>query len=560
MGNSGTPASRKGSGSGSSAGGGETQRVRRSEVLGDGPRGAPARGAAPAAAPAGSGGRVPRGDVVIESGARSGRKAGAGAKVRHFVVDTNVLLHDPNALFVFQEHEVVIPLVVIEELDRFKRDEGDRGRNARECIRHLDRLRKMGRLADGVRWGDAAETDGGEKPITSLPPTGKTGVIRIEVGDFPRPPMIQEDKADNRIIACALGTAERLRSSGAGGAEVVFVTKDLNARIKADALGLATEDFENKKVDAERLYTGSMTIDVEGDLIDELYRDRLLPLERIETQLHYVSDDGATRRRTVYANQFVQLRDADDENHTGLARRLADTDHLIPVTGPRKPTFGILPRNLQQTMALDLLMDEEVRMVTLLGSAGTGKTLMAVAAGMAKVFNEERYDKMLVARPIMPMGRDIGYLPGTKDDKLGAWMQPIFDNVGYLLSTRSGPMQHAESQTTEQRITKLVDSGKLVMEPLTYIRGRSIPHQFMIVDEAQNLTPHEVKTIASRIGEGTKLVLTGDINQIDNPYLDRASNGLSYAIERMKGLRIVGHVTMTKSERSELASLAASLL
>lgn len=566
MGNSGTPANRKGSGSGSgadAAGTGGGQRVRRSDVMGEGgaaaQKGAPARGGQPSSSPApSSGSRVPRGDVVIESGAKSGRKSGAGAKVRHFVVDTNVLLHDPSALFVFQEHEVIIPIVVIEELDRFKRDEGDRGRNARECIRHLDRLRKMGRLADGVRWGEAAETNGRDKPITSMPPmTDKTGVIRIEVGEFARPPMIKEDKADNHIIACALGTAERLKGTGE---EVVFVTKDLNARIKADALGLATEDFENKKVDAEKLYTGSMTIDVDGDLIDELYRDRLLPLDRIEAQLRYTGEDGLTRRRTVYANQFVQLRDADDENHTGLARRLADTDHLIPVTGPRKPTFGILPRNLQQTMALDLLMDEEVRMVTLLGSAGTGKTLMAVAAGMAKVFNEERYDKMLVARPIMPMGRDIGYLPGSKDDKLGAWMQPIFDNVGYLLSTRSGPMQHAESQTTEQRINKLVESGKLVMEPLTYIRGRSIPHQFMIVDEAQNLTPHEVKTIASRIGEGTKLVLTGDIGQIDNPYLDQASNGLSYAIERMKGLRIVGHVTMTKSERSELASLAASLL
>ncbi len=559
MSNSNTPPGRKGSGSGSGANAAGTagQRVRRSDVMGDAAKGPQAR-TTQSTAPEAPAARQPRGDVVVEGGARSGRKTGAGAKVRHFVVDTNVLLHDPTALFVFQEHEVIIPLVVIEELDRFKRDEGDRGRNARECIRHLDRLRKMGRLADGVRWGEAAETNGLDKPITAMPPSAdKTGVIRIEVGEFPRPPMIKEDKADNHIIACALGTAERLKGTGE---EVVFVTKDLNARIKADALGLATEDFENKKVDAQRLYTGSMTIDVDGDLIDELYRDRLLPLDRIEAQLRYTGEDGLTRRRTVYANQFVQLRDTDDENHTGLARRLADTDHLIPVTGPRKPTFGILPRNLQQTMALDLLMDEEVRMVTLLGSAGTGKTLMAVAAGMAKVFNEERYDKMLVARPIMPMGRDIGYLPGTKDEKLGAWMQPIFDNIGYLLSTRSGPMQHAESQTTEQRITKLVDSGKLVLEPLTYIRGRSIPHQFMIVDEAQNLTPHEVKTIASRIGEGTKLVLTGDIGQIDNPYLDQASNGLSYAIERMKGLRIVGHVTMTKSERSELASLAASLL
>ncbi|MFT3683490.1 MAG: PIN domain-containing protein [Phycisphaerales bacterium] len=361
----------------------------------------------PQASPAGA---RPRGDVVVDAGVKSGRKTGAAVKVRHFVVDTNVLLHDPNALFVFQEHEVIIPLVVIEELDRFKRDEGDRGRNARECIRHLDRLRKLGRLADGVRWGEAQETTGADKPITPLP-SDKTGSIRIEVGEFPRPSMIREDTADNRIIACALGTAERVKGSGE---EVIFVTKDLNARIKADALGLPTEDFENKKVDAERLYTGSMTIDVAGELIDELYRDRLLPLDRIEEQLRYTDDDGVVRRRTVYANQFVQMRDADDENHTGLARRLADTDHLIPVTGPRKPTFGILPRNLQQTMALDLLMDEEVRMVTLLGSAGTGKTLMAVAAGMAKVFNEERYDKMLVVRPIMPMGATSATCPAAR--------------------------------------------------------------------------------------------------------------------------------------------------
>jgi PhoH-like ATPase len=199
-------------------------------------------------------------------------------------------------------------------------------------------------------------------------------------------------------------------------------------------------------------------------------------------------------------------------------------------------------------------------MVTLLGSAGTGKTLLALAAGMLKVFGEQRYEKLLVARPIMPMGRDIGYLPGGKDEKLTAWMQPIFDNLTYLLSTRGSHQQAAESHTSEQRLTRLLDDGKLVLEPLTYIRGRSIPHQMMIVDEAQNLTPHEVKTIASRVGEGTKLVLTGDIGQIDNPYLDSSSNGLSYAVERMKGLPMVGHVTLVRSERSELASLAARRL
>jgi PhoH-like ATPase len=222
--------------------------------------------------------------------------------------------------------------------------------------------------------------------------------------------------------------------------------------------------------------------------------------------------------------------------------------------------YGIVARNVQQTMALDMLLDDEIKLVTLLGSAGTGKTLLAIAAGMAKVFSEERYDKLLVARPIMPLGRDIGYLPGDKDEKLGAWMQPIFDNLQYLLSTRGAGNQSADSQTTEQRIQKLIADGQLVLEPLTYIRGRSIPHQFMIVDEAQNLTPHEVKTIVSRVGEGTKLVLTGDIQQIDNPYLDQSSNGLSYTAEKMKGIRLFGHMTLAKSERSELASLAASRL
>jgi PhoH-like ATPase len=211
-------------------------------------------------------------------------------------------------------------------------------------------------------------------------------------------------------------------------------------------------------------------------------------------------------------------------------------------------------------MAMDLLMDDDVRLVTLLGGAGTGKTLLAIAAGMAKVYAEERYDKLLVARPIMPLGRDIGYLPGDKDEKLTAWMQPIFDNLEYLLSTRGAQLQSADSHTNEQRIEKLIADGRLVLEPLTYIRGRSIPHQFMIVDEAQNLTPHEVKTIVSRVGEGTKLILTGDIGQIDNPYLDSSSNGLSYTVEKMKGLGIVGHVMLAKSERSELASLAAALL
>jgi PhoH-like ATPase len=394
------------------------------------------------------------------------------------------------------------------------------------------------------RGGKNGENGGG---------TGPNGMVRIDVAEHKRPLMLSDDTPDNRIIAVAYALHQK-------GGRAVFVSKDLNARIKSDALGIRTEDFENQKVDAERLYNGFLTVNVDGALIDELYSERMLAVSRLGDSLDAESAEGVRYTRELIANQFVVMRDAEDEGHTGLARRLADTDHLIPVNAPRKPTYGIMPRNVQQTMAMDLLLDDEVKLITLLGSAGTGKTLLAVAAGMTKTFNEERYEKLLVARPIMPLGRDIGYLPGDKDEKLTAWMQPIFDNLTYLMSTRSAPMQGADSQSTEQRIRKLMADGKLVLEPLTYIRGRSIPHQFMIVDEAQNLTPHEIKTIVSRVGEGTKVVLTGDIQQIDNPYLDQSSNGLSYLVEKMKGVPLVGHVTLAKSERSELASLAASLL
>jgi len=477
-----------------------------------------------------------------EPAPRERRSAAHEKGVKHFVLDTNVLLHNPDALFVFQENHLVIPYPVIEELDAMKRREDDVGRNARAAIRHLDRIRREGMLTKGV---DLSLLGAGSR--------GATGTLSIDTEDRERPPVIHDDKPDNRIIAVAWHLHK-------DGKRAVFVSKDLAARIKSDALGIRTEDFENQKVDADRLYTGFVELETARELIDELYRDRMLAVEKLEEALTVRRKGEAPFVRTVSPNQFVVLKDTEDEAHSGLGRRLADTDHVIPVSPQKKPTFGILARNVQQTMALDLLLDDEIKLVTLLGSAGTGKTLLAIAAGMAKVFGEERYEKLLVARPIMPMGRDIGYLPGDKDEKLGAWMQPIFDNLNYLLSSRGSPNQQPESKSTEQRIDKLVADGRLVLEPLTYIRGRSIPHQFMIVDEAQNLSPHEVKTIVSRVGEGTKLVLTGDIGQIDNPYLDQSSNGLSYSVERMRGVGLVGHITLQRSERSDLASLAASRL
>ena len=452
--------------------------------------------------------------------------------VKTFVVDTNVLLHNPNALFMFDDNDVVIPFDVIEELDKFKVNTDDLGRNARSAIRHLDRLRQIGNLSDGVRVDQTG---------------GRVRVILEE--DQQLCPGLTANTADNRILCCA----KMLQQSGE---RVVFISKDINSRIKGDALGLIAEDFEAQKVDFDRLYTGWRELRVPAAAIDRLFAEKQLKPDAL----------GDLGDKPLVANEFVLLRDAVDEAHTSVARYRGDTGVLAPVRGRRSPVFGILPRNLQQTMALDLLLDDSVKLVSLIGSAGTGKTLLAIAAGMTKVLNDQAYQKLLCARPIMPLGRDIGYLPGDKDQKLTAWMQPIFDNMAYLLSNKlqgdADHKQHAAAtmSSVEQRIQQLVDSGQVVLEPLTYIRGRSIPNQFMIVDESQNLTPHEVKTIASRVGDGTKLVLTGDATQIDNPYLDSSSNGLSYLVERLKGKLIVGHVTLAKSERSELASLVTAEL
>ena len=457
---------------------------------------------------------------------------------KFFVVDTNVLLHNPDAIFLLADvdNEVVIPFDVIEELDSFKAGTDDLGRNARQVIRHLDRLRHAGNLAEGV---EVHLANGTAKRLGLDKGHGRVRVVLDE--DQNLAPGLTVNSPDNRIISAAA----RLKAQGK---RVIFISKDINARLKCDGLRVETEDFEAQKVDFEHLYTGWRELRVPGKTIDRIFADKG---GRID-----VSD--------LSCNEFVLLKDDGDEDHVALTRVRADGS-LAPIRPRRGPTFGLMPRNLQQTMALDLLLDDSVKLVSLIGSAGTGKTLLAIAAGMTKLLNDQTFTKLLCARPIMPLGRDIGYLPGDKDDKLRAWMQPIFDNLSYLLSSRTSgdhqEKQHvAQMQNVEQRINQLMEAGQIVLEPLTYIRGRSIPHQYMIVDEAQNLTPHEVKTIASRVGDGTKLILTGDATQIDNPYLDSSSNGLSYIVERLKGKPICGHITLTKSERSELASLVTAEL
>jgi PhoH-like ATPase len=338
---------------------------------------------------------------------------------------------------------------------------------------------------------------------------------------------------DNRILSVAY----KLHKEGN---KVIFVSKDINARLKADALGLGVQDFEKQKVNIDELYTGHRKEVVSREVIDEFYATKELTSEGFN----------------LLPNEFVLLVDETDEKHTALVK--ANTQgKMLPLNPAAETVWHLHARSKEQRMAMELLMDPAIELVTLVGQAGTGKTLLAIAAALESVISFGRYDRVLVSRPIIPMGKDIGYLPGGKEEKLINWMQPIFDNLTFLLSHGR---EKEEEGSVKKKIDKLLQENILELEALTYIRGRSIPRQYVIIDEAQNLTPHEVKTIISRAGEGTKMILTGDPYQIDNPYLDSSSNGLTYSVERLKGQAMHGHVTLRKSERSGLAAVAAEYL
>ena len=434
-----------------------------------------------------------------------------------YVLDTNVLLHDPKAIFKFEENDLVIPITVIEEIDRFKKEQNETGRNARELSRILDRFREEAHLTQGVSLEN-----------------GGTLVVEIYKNAYldRLPPELQVDTGDNRILAVALELQERLDT------KVIFVTKDTNLRIKSDAVGLLAEDYESDKVSIEELYSGTAEVFVDKETVDRFYTDGHIRLQG-----------------EFFPNQCVTLINASNPSHTAIGRHdgpSGEFHSLIKV--PPNGLWGVHPRNREQQFALDLLLNDDIQLVSLVGKAGTGKTLLAIAAGLYKVADEAKYSRLLVSRPIFPMGRDLGYLPGSVEEKLTPWMQPIFDNIDLLLSSID------DGGKRKRGYHELVDMGILQIEPLTYIRGRSIPKQFIIVDEAQNLTPHELKTIVTRSGEGAKIVLTGDPYQIDNPYVDSSSNGLSYVVERMKRQEISGHITLRKGERSCLAELAANLL
>jgi len=431
---------------------------------------------------------------------------------KRFVLDTNVLLHDPKAVDHFADNEVVVPIYVIEEIDRFKRELSERGRNARLVSRYLDSLREGGgRLSEGV-------------------PTPSGGMLRVVLTSSQSPARLPEVSADDLILAVALEEQRRTPDT-----PVIFVTKDVNLRIRADAMGLQAVNYTEEALEIEELYSGSTDAEVPGEAIDRLYADGKLAWEGLSP------------------NQYIMLKDQANPGHSGLARYDPVQGVLLAIRRLRDGVWGIRPRNKEQHFALDLLLNDEVKLITLVGKAGTGKTLLAIAAGLQQVVEERKYHKLLVSRPIFPLGRDIGFLPGDIEQKLNPWMQPIYDNIELL-------MGNARGERKDRGYQELLDLGYVQVEPLTYIRGRSIPNQFMIVDEAQNLTPHEVKTIITRVGEDTKIVLTGDPYQIDNPYVDSANNGLTTVVERFKGQKLAGHITLFKGERSELAELAANVL
>lgn len=440
------------------------------------------------------------------------------------VMDTNVLLHDPEAIYAFPGDEIIIPAIVLEEIDSKKRLADELGRNARQISRMLDKIKENGHFHSGI-------------------PLSNNSLIRVEINhrNYSKvQEMFGEISNDHRILAVAINyDIEQQKLPEDEKRKVILVSKDVLMRIKADIFGIAAEDYvtDKNRIDNE-LYSGFTTIYVHPSIIDDFYSNRFLFTQTLQL------------KQNLYPHEFVILKDELGTAKSALLKVNALATKLEPLYLSNDAVWGITARNAQQRMALEVLLNDDIPLVTLSGKAGTGKTLLALAAGLLKVEDERKYKKLLIARPVVPMGKDIGYLPGEKDEKLRPWMQPIYDNLEYLFDTKkSGDIEKI-----------LLGLGSIHVEALTYIRGRSIPGQFIIIDEAQNLTSHEIKTIVSRVGEGSKIVLVGDPQQIDHPYLDAISNGLTNIIEKFRTEQLSGHIHLEKGERSKLAQLAADLL
>lgn len=441
-----------------------------------------------------------------------------------FMLDTNVLLFDPRAFFAFGHNDVVIPMVVLEEMDRFKREMSENGRHARHFARLIDELRKGGELSKGV-------------------PLPNGGRLSVEWGGNQTLPIeLPFDQADHRMLALAIELKKEVPRR-----PVVFVTKDVNLRIKADALGILAEDYDPGLPQESEVggYTGVATRELMHADLEVFYAQK---------KWQPPDPDWGVQLKP---HQYLLLTAKDQPSQSALGRWSREEGVVLPLIQPPEGLWGVFPKNKEQSFAVDALLNDQISLVSLVGKAGTGKTLLAVAAGLMKTVDAGVYHRLLVSRPVFPLGRDIGFLPGDIDEKLNPWMQPIYDNIDFLLGGGSRAQAHRGAGKGCQ---ELMTQGLLQIEPLTYIRGRSIPQQYLIVDEAQNLTPHEIKTIITRAGIGTKVVLTGDPDQIDNPYVDAVNNGLVHLVERFQDQVLSAHVTLLQGERSALSELASQLL
>lgn len=433
---------------------------------------------------------------------------------KNYVLDTNVLLHDPSSFLRFADNHVIVPIDVIQEIDQFKKELSDRGQNAREVSRELDALRRQRSLADGVTL-----------------PNG--GTLRVYCGGIDDLARRANGQADTNILRIALQIQQAEPEM-----PVIIVSKDINLRIRADAVGLRAEDYESDRIGIADLYTGQIEVTMPADAVTRLRQGERVPLPA-----------GLASQ----PNEFALVRPDDGSRNTALARVDPAQAEFVPLLDLKAGVCGIRPRNKEQHFALDALLADEIKLMTIMGKAGTGKTLLAVAAGLHEAVVRKRYKGLLVSRPTFPVGKDIGYLPGGVEQKLYPWMRPISDTLEFLLDS-------AKAIGGRSTLRDLWRSNVIDVQPLAYIRGRSIANHYMVVDEVQNLTPLEVKTIITRVGHHTKVVMTGDPYQIDNPYVDSGSNGFNYVVNKFRPEPLAAHVELSKGERSELAELAANLL
>ena len=432
---------------------------------------------------------------------------------KNYVLDTNVLIHDPQSIFHFQDNFLYIPIYVLEELDKLKSEPSLRGRNSREACRILDDLRTQGSLSEGIKIGEGLFT-------IYVPKERK--IINVS---------LDPNSMDSRILQSVIEIKDNHPDR-----RTILVTMDVNLRVRAESIGLQTASYESQSVDTDNFNNDPITVEIDYDLLAEFFKSGSVELpESYDINASLILKSGTSSGIARVKKESGRL----------IARKLNIPPHIL----------GLKPKNVEQSFAIDLLLDDTVKLVTLMGTAGSGKSILALSTALYSIFELKLYQKLLISRPVVPMGRDIGFLPGTADEKLRPFMQPVYDNIEYLLMSSASKRKYGI-----ESCEKLFIDNILEIEPLVYIRGRSIINQIMILDEGQSLTQHEVKTIVSRCGENTKIIFTGDIEQIDNPYVTKDSSGLSVLVSKIQNHPLVGHLRLQKGERSELANLAVANL